>query len=227
MNVDAVNSVRVRAISALCVAVGVSVLGVSACTVSGSATGESTAAGPGLHSGSGSPTTTAPLPVTPQFTGAGSACAGGSVVGTADITHPAWGPTRIFAVKSTTGSSSTGPACLVAMDAQGVRWSHAEQDSHTEVWKFASPATDSTGNTFVIYNPGRYDGVIVLVPTADGFAPIEPSYQTGANRYYYAELVGPQNGQYAIQAENNNCVPDCAGGTITRRQLHWNGSTYS
>ena len=41
-----------------------------------------------------------------------------------------------------------------------------------ESFGFAKPATDATGNTFGTYNPGRYDGVLVLIPTADGFEDI-------------------------------------------------------
>jgi hypothetical protein len=210
----------IRALRPASVAVFVALaVGVTGCSVSGSATSEDDAAGGGNAS--------APLPAAPQFSGAATVCSGGSVVGTTDITHPGWGPTRIFAITTAAGSGG-GEACLVAQNAAGVQWSHAEDSGPTTVkWRFANPATDNTGNTFVIYNPGRYDGVIVLVPTADGFAPIEQSYQTGQNRYYYAELVGPQGGRYAIEASANDCEPDCASGTITRRTLQWNGSTYS
>ena len=62
---------------------------------------------------------------------------------------------------------------------------------------FANPATDATGNMFVTYDPGRYDGVLVLIPNADGFEDIGwdkdmgGTHYMGKHAYYYAELIGP------------------------------------
>jgi hypothetical protein len=102
-----------------------------------------------------------------------------------------------------------------------------------EHFGFPSPATDATGNTFVTYNPGRYDGVIVLVPDADGFEDIGWDDESGNTHYmgrraiYYADLVGPgQNGEYTIRKSSNDCRPSCAEGAITDQDLHWNGSDY-
>ena len=91
----------------------------------------------------------------------------------------------------------------------------------------------ATGNTFVTYNPGRYDGVLVLIPDAGGFEDIgwddQNSHQHyyGKHAYYYAELMGPgANGQYTIRQSHNDCTPSCAGGTVTTQDLHWHGSDY-
>jgi hypothetical protein len=96
---------------------------------------------------------------------------------------------------------------------------------------FANPVADSTGNAFITYDPGRWEGVLVLVPTADGFEDIgwedknAPYY--GKRAYYYAKLNGPgPDGQYTITQFNNNCEPSCAGGSITSQVLHWDGHDY-
>jgi len=103
-----------------------------------------------------------------------------------------------------------------------------------EPFGFANPATDATGNTFVLYNPGRYDGVLVLIPNTDGFENIDYQGYNGTNQhfsgkhaYYYAQLIGPGvGGDYTIRQSNNDCVPDCATGTITTQDLRWDGSDY-
>jgi len=98
---------------------------------------------------------------------------------------------------------------------------------------FANPATDSTGNTFVTYNAGGahgYDGVLVMIPTANGFEDIGWSgsgHYMGQHAYLDAELLGPgTDGRYAIRQRHNDCTPSCAEGTITTKDLQWNGSDY-
>jgi hypothetical protein len=66
----------------------------------------------------------------------------------------------------------------------------------SETFGFANPANDSMGNTFITYNPGRYDGVRVLIPDADGiedirWADASGKHYMGRHAYYYAQLVGP------------------------------------
>jgi hypothetical protein len=102
-----------------------------------------------------------------------------------------------------------------------------------ENFGFPSPATDATGNTFVTYNPGRYDGVIVLIPDADGFEDIGwddqsgDTHYSGKRAYYYANLAGTgDNGEYTIRKSRNDCTPSCAEGTVTTQDLHWDGSDY-
>ncbi|MGW6142272.1 hypothetical protein ACWFRM_11260 [Streptomyces sp. NPDC055144] len=105
-------------------------------------------------------------------------------------------------------------------------------DIYENELRFASPASDTTKNIFVIYNPGRYDGVLVLVPDKEGFADIgwrSPGdhYTGGKLAYYDARLVGPGgNGQYAIVQSSNSCTPSCAEGAIAHITLHWNGHEY-
>ncbi|WP_159050067.1 hypothetical protein [Streptomyces sp. MMG1533] len=105
-------------------------------------------------------------------------------------------------------------------------------DVYEKELHFAAPVSDATKNTFVIYNPGRYDGVLVLVPDKDGFEDIgwsDPGdhYSGGRLAYYNARLVGPGgDGRYTIAKSANSCNPSCAEGAIAKVRLQWNGHEY-
>ncbi|MFI8291395.1 hypothetical protein ACIGBL_19895 [Streptomyces sp. NPDC085614] len=105
-------------------------------------------------------------------------------------------------------------------------------DIYEDSLTFPDPVTDSTKNVFVTYNPGRYDGVLVLVPNAAGFEDVDWSdptihYSGGRFAFYHAELSGPgESGRYTIIASNNSCNPSCAEGVTSRTTLHWNGHDY-
>jgi serine/threonine-protein kinase len=176
--------------------------------------------------------TTAAAPVVlPDVLPTNSGCRG-DVVPQKDIEHKFLGPVRIFLTESGPALNKVG--CVASVTAAG-KVLPAIYIRVAEHFGFPSPATDATGNTFVTYNPGRYDGVLVLVPTADGFADIgwdsdstasNPSYW-GKLAIYYAELVGPgSNGEYTIRQSDNDCNPNCAQGTVTDQNLHWDGSQY-
>lgn len=94
------------------------------------------------------------------------------------------------------------------------------------------PATDASGNVFVTYNPGRYDGVIVLRPVPYGLESFGslPGYEeySGPGPFgYYAELVDDDgDGLLEILQYDNDCTPSCAGGTVTTTRYAWTGSDY-
>lgn len=152
----------------------------------------------------------------------------GSVIAQQDIDHPDLGPVRVFLLLS--GTNSMGQGCVSAITGDGMALPPITVGVYGDAFEFADPATDATGNTFVTYNPGRYNGVIVLVPTDSGFADIGRESETslgGRYDFYYAGLDGPHsNGQYTIVQSSNDCEPDCAGGTITSEELAWNGGDY-
>ena len=143
-----------------------------------------------------------------------------------DVTHPNIGRVRVYL---TQGSDHR---CVVATRySDGGNAFIARLDASIK-FQFASPSTDATGNTFIDYNPGRYDGVFVLIPTEHGY--VEP--EEGSNdfqsddrvRYYSARTVGPgTDGRYQILSEVNDCEPSCADGTTHRKVLSWNGRSYS
>lgn len=173
---------------------------------------------------------TAPLVSFPDrpTTGVPVACGAAPVVSSAEFTHPTWGRSKLYALFSRDDTASS-PCLMVADSAGRVVWTHVEDSPAVpyEKWSLASPAVDATGHLFVIYNPGRYDGVIALVPTPGGFAAFSPSYSSGGFRYYYAELAGPDGRTgYAIEVSNNDCNPSCADGSITSKTLQWNGRDY-
>jgi Ca-activated chloride channel family protein len=153
-----------------------------------------------------------------------------------DIQHPKLGPMRIFLLWDGTGTG--GPVgsyagCIVGVTANGkVTASIPVNNADRSSFAFANPAQDATGNTFVTYNPGRYDGVDVLVPNDGGFEDIgfkEPDYPYVGGRlgFYDADVDGPgADGKYTIKQSRNDCEPDCAGGTVTTKTLHWDGHDY-
>ncbi|WP_277303875.1 hypothetical protein [Spongiactinospora sp. TRM90649] len=122
--------------------------------------------------------------------------------------------------------------CVAAVTGGGRVLAFTDVDSYENSLRFADPVTDATRNIFVTYNPGRYDGVLVLVPNADGFEDIgwrstEDHYSGGRFAYYYARLVGPgTDGRYTITRYENSCDPSCAAGAINQVTLRWNGRDY-
>ena len=135
------------------------------------------------------------------------------------------GPTRVFALLGI--GIGQQAAYLVAVDtADRVRWTLIGDNSESR-WAMDAPASDATGNLFVTYNPGRYDGVIVLHPTASGFAPFGAGYADGPLRHYYAELQGPgASGSTRSSSRTTTATRRARGGTVTSTTRRWNGSDY-
>ena len=122
--------------------------------------------------------------------------------------------------------------CIGVVDAAGRTLMRQAVMSDRSSLKFAEPATDATNNVFVGYNPGRYNGVITLVPNSSGYENIgwgeRGGSETTTHAYYSAEWVGPgSDGRYTINTFANNCEPSCAAGTVTTTELKWNGRTYT
>ncbi len=148
------------------------------------------------------------------------------------IEHPTLGQVTVGLSRPTRASLS-GEGCVAVVDKRGSKLLVQKISVYGEELEFAEPVTDSTNNVFLTYNPGRYNGVLTLVPTDRGYANIGwtdedgPNYQSTTHAYYYAELVPPGgDGRYAIEQSSNDCRPDCAGGTITKKVLRWNGARY-
>lgn len=168
-----------------------------------------------------------------------AACESGTVIsGSVEFTHPGWGRSTFMTCEPETFPGAAGAAVI---DSDGVvRWRHRIDDMFFE-YRVASPGTDASGNLFVIYNPGRYDGVSVMRPTTDsieiryGFEVYGDTWTGGVPRSdplslggYHAELIGPgQDGLYQIEQFHNDCTPGCANGTTTSRVYAWNGSDYA
>ena len=172
----------------------------------------------------------------PDIVKAGVCGADAFETGRVDFQHLTWG-------RSTLLTCETKPQARVGaavFDSRGtLKWKMSREGY---VFKVASPGTDASKNLFIMYNPGRYDGVEVLAPVPDGIEtyygwdmPIEDRQRTGGIPEtdplhlsgYYANLLGPgADGLYRIEQFNNDCTPSCAEGTTTSRVYVWNGSDY-
>lgn len=189
-------------------------------------------AGPATPSTSRQTSSAAPV-VLPDAPPAYAGCPG-TAIAHHDIQHKTLGAVRLFLMRS----SDINQGCIAAIANSGQALPPIWVDvGALENFAFANPATDATANTFVLYNPGRYDGVLVLIPNTDGFEDIgwdhlpgDPSFKlrmSGKHAYYYAQLLGPGgDGEFTIRQKHNDCTPDCASGTTTSQDLHWNGSDY-
>jgi hypothetical protein len=161
---------------------------------------------------------------------AAARCAG-KVLDHRDIQHPDLGAVRVYLVRRSATDDPTG--CVAAVTGSGRTLASTDVDIYENDLHFADPATDATKNTFVIYNPGRYDGVLLLVPNADGFEdigwsdPAAEHYSGGRFAYYNARLAGPgKDGRYTIIKSENSCNPSCAEGATAKVTLRWNGHEY-
>jgi hypothetical protein len=137
--------------------------------------------------------------------------------------HPTWGRSTLI---TTISSTDTPDANIVVLDSSGrVRWQH-----HAGAWyelKLADPPRDKTGHILIRFNPGRYDGVIILQPAPDGFMsfgtlPVTGDYES---RFYSATLIN-NHGVYEVDKAVNDCNPSCADGTVTHTIFRWNGKDY-
>ncbi|MFI1919923.1 hypothetical protein [Nocardia sp. NPDC020380] len=154
----------------------------------------------------------------------------GKVFGHNDIPHPQLGTVRVFlVVRPQAGNLNAG--CVAAVAAGGQVLPTIDVETMPYALQFADPVTDSTGNAFITFNPGRYDGVLVLVPSPHGFEDIgwndSVQHLGGRLAYYDADLQGiGADGRYTIRQDRNTCIPNCATGTIPSLTLHWNGLQY-
>ncbi|MGV9859855.1 vWA domain-containing protein [Gordonia sp. NPDC003425] len=154
----------------------------------------------------------------------------GVIAETRVLQHPKLGTVSVGI--SRPAGQGAGEGCVAAVGAKGQKLLVQKVSVYGDEIDFADPPTDSTKNVFITYNPGRYNGVITLVPDDKGYEDIgwgddDPGYQTTKNAYYSAELKGPgSDGKYTIETSANDCDPSCADGTITKKTLKWNGSSY-
>jgi hypothetical protein len=150
-----------------------------------------------------------------------------AVTGKYRFSHPAWGDSVLLTTRST--NEERRDVNLIVIDGTGrVRWNHWCGD-----WvslDIKQPVQDSTGNIFLDYNPGRYNGVLVLRPAPQGFQdfgslPKEGDYQS---RFYSAEAKDVDgDGSYEIDVGINDCDPSCAEGTYHHSIYRWTGREYA
>lgn len=149
------------------------------------------------------------------------------VTGVLSVEHPSLGPVLMLTVLD-----DAIPTALAVDASGGIAWMKRDDDSAPYFqFEFANPATDNSGNYFVLYNPGRHNGVLILRPSEKGFTPLSTLYGDfveGADLlpFYGANLTKLHDGLYSIELERNDCMPSCADGTHTKTLWHWDGDTY-
>lgn len=156
-----------------------------------------------------------------------------AVTGSIAFQHPAWGPAWLMTLK-TGGAELNDPAesyetSLIVVDAdRRIRWRWTGGD-----WfelRPSEPPTDDTGHLFVHYNPGRYDGVLILAPTPSGFedfGSLPGKDDLPTSKFYGGRTVDRDgDGTFEIRVELNNCTPTCAEGEYVTEFFGWNGSDY-
>ncbi|MDN3026317.1 hypothetical protein [Streptomyces sp. S.PB5] len=182
------------------------------------------------HQANGSTPSAAPSPVSFPSRPPDAAQCPGTILDHRDIKHPDLGAVRVFLIRRTDTDTLTG--CIASVTGSGRVLKSIGVEIYENELKFADPVSDATKNTFVIYNPGRYDGVVVLVPNETGYEDIawtdpEAHYRGGRLAHYNARLVGPgEDGRYTVVKSENSCNPSCADGSISQVVLHWNGHDY-
>ncbi len=122
------------------------------------------------------------------------------------------------------------PTVTATVDATGqmvYSWQAVEQ---YETFGFAgtndgaevSSPVDGRGNVLFVWNPGRFNGVSLLVPTTDGFT------DSAVAGYYYADPIDVEgDGLYELRQNFQICEPTCAGGIYYSYTWTWDGTQFS
>src|SRR5581483_6003468 len=89
---------------------------------------------------------------------------------------------------------------------------------------------DARGNIFVDYNPGRYNGVVVIVPTGTGLddlGSLPPPPDDYAGRFYCATTTDRDgDGVFeVVEPKFCECAPDCEP-DASAHTYRWEGSDY-
>lgn len=160
---------------------------------------------------------------------AAAGCATGCLTSnTHRLKHPAWGDTTLLTLQPQPAPSAR--AAVALLDRSGtVRWRLRLPAAGFYLNDLVWPATDKSGNVFVRYNPGRYNGIIVLRPTVTGMTDLgtAPKADGYAGTYYFGGTIDlDRDGKREIVSFDNDCDPTCAGGTTTSIVHVWNGRTY-
>jgi hypothetical protein len=156
-----------------------------------------------------------------------------ALTGRIEFVHPGWGPSALVTTQSRDRRvESNDLNRIVVLDRhRQLRWQYPLGAAASEALvPWPARARDRVGHLFVRYNPGRYDGVIVLEPVTDGFKDFGslPPVDGYNARFYYAEVAdGEGDGTAEIVATSNDCEPSCAMGSITSTPFRWDGTDYT
>lgn len=154
----------------------------------------------------------------------------GKETGRVTFEHPTWGRSTLVTSFRRDADSDPGTGYITVFGADGGKvW---EFDTGDQAWyemRLHKPAMDTTGQIFVEWNPGRYNGVTILQPVPGGFADHRTLMASGdyAARFYGADVKDVDgDGDFEIVEGSNDCTPTCAEGTSTYTAWLWNGQDY-
>ena len=150
-----------------------------------------------------------------------------ALTGTIEFEHPTWGPSILVTLGLE--ELSGGDVSMHVIDGSGSTvWSREFGPNWYELAP-AAPAIDDSGHLFIDFNPGRYNGVIILEPNDNGFEHFGTLSDDGDynTRFYYAEVVDVDgDGTSEVEQSSNDCDPSCAGGSIETTVYRWDGTDY-
>jgi len=137
--------------------------------------------------------------------------------------HPTWGPSELIVAFNRSAASCD----FFVVDRAGTyRWEYRSQNDLACSVAYPAIATpDAAGNLLIGYSSGRYPGVTVLRPVADGMddlgtLPDTPRFGDSGT------LDVDGDGAYEIVSILRPCDPDCATGLAYFRTYSWNGDDY-
>jgi hypothetical protein len=150
------------------------------------------------------------------------------ITGEVAIEHPVWGRSTLITTAPSATETTRGTAHIALIDTAGrLRWSYTMPGMYS-----LAPAPkpiDATGHVFLNYNPGRYNGVIVLGAIGGGFDDFGslPKQDDPVGGRFYSATATDVNGTYEIDVAINNCVPTCANGKLEHTIYQWTGTAYA
>jgi serine/threonine protein kinase len=171
-----------------------------------------------------------PVAITTQLLRSRAVCKQACTIsGQVPFTHPVWGASTLVSTTSLDNGTPVGPANIAVIDSAGtVQWSIALANMYS-LAPLPTP-TDSTGHIFLNYNPGRYNGVIVLAPIGTGmddFQSLPLDAQPAGGAFYSATAADvDHDGQFEIDRSLNDCTPNCASGKQVHEIYRWTGTKY-
>ena len=143
------------------------------------------------------------------------------ITGRVAFQHPTWGSSNLLTTVAL--DVTTWEAHIIVVDSSNkIQWRY-----DTSEWTELSPANDTpdkSGNIFITYNPGRYDGIVALQPSAGGFNHFGTLPEnTYFGRFYGATIADvDSDGTFEVVIDKLSCDPDCATNTV----YSWNGAEY-
>jgi hypothetical protein len=150
------------------------------------------------------------------------------ISGQVSIQHPVWGKSTLITTATSANGTTMGTAHIAVIDAASqLKWSYTLPGMYS-----LAPAPkpiDAAGHVFLNYNPGRYNGVIVLDAIGGGFDDFDSlrKQDNPAGGRFYSATATDVNGTYEIDVAINDCVPDCAEGKLQHTIYQWTGTAYA